>query len=241
MLVLGVTVGFLAIILVSVILIYLRSNNNDTIKSSKYSRILIYGPMNGGKTTLFYYLLNNIILKDKTHTSMIENIESFKIPNNKNTFEFIDYPGHLSKELSIKKYFKNITGLIFIYDGSQYGSICGDGTTLLYNILRNKLFYNNKPKILILFNKTDNKSDYKSLTVTKNIILKELNKRYNNQDTLTSINDNENNDTNNIVYLNDSDNEPITWESIPYDIQFGESSIINKDINDVYTFINSLS
>ena len=77
--------------------------SNDGL-SGKYQSILIYGPMNSGKTVLFHQLFNSTFVK--TQSSMNENILEFK-PNSFNKckiYQFIDYPGHGSQESRLYKY-----------------------------------------------------------------------------------------------------------------------------------------
>ena len=105
------------------------SNQSQDGLSGRYPSILIYGPMNCGKTTLLYQLYNKQFVP--TQTSMNANILEFS-PNNmqvSKTYQFIDFPGHGSKESQIfkyafeKHYNKGMKALIFVIDITDNNSI----------------------------------------------------------------------------------------------------------------------
>ena len=102
-----------------------RSHSSSSCKSGlsgRYPSIVIYGPIDSGKTVLFYHLYSSQF--QQTQSSMNENVLEFK-PNGFEkcqTYQFVDFPGHginVSKYVFEKHHNKGMKAMIFCVDISD--------------------------------------------------------------------------------------------------------------------------
>ncbi|ETO18950.1 hypothetical protein RFI_18293 [Reticulomyxa filosa] len=123
-----------ALIIVVITVVLLR-NKSGTVITSVKATVLLHGPIDSGKTLLFYTLLNGKL--QPTQTSMEENVEVMKIhPQilhdsdneslSKYKFELIDFPGHSSQETKLNQFIPRVTAVILLLDPSS-SDFCATG------------------------------------------------------------------------------------------------------------------
>lgn len=175
---------------------------------------------------------------------MQENVQVFKIKHGgKKEYEFIDLSGHPSKQYRLKKYCTNIKYVIFMIDSTDLQNI-NNSSKMLYHLLSLKLFNSitPKPKILIIGNKNEQKNKQTVVTIKSNL-LKELNKLYNSESSLSSVQDS-GNDENETVNILRKDYKPTTkgayfnWKDIDYDISFDSCSVLEKKIQPILDILS---
>jgi len=201
--------------------------------------VLICGPVDSGKTALFFTLSNGKF--QSTQTSMEENVDTFHIHSkilndaqkqhlSKFQFEFVDFPGrtHGGK---MNKYLKRTQGVVFLIDASSNDSVV-NGAKMLYSLLEMKDLMKRKIPILVCANKID-LNNVASMTVIRTKILEELNKLKESQ-------------PGNIEHGEEGagvvgkPDEKLTAENIGTPISFGQISAKEGKLTDVLDFLESL-
>eukprot|EP01084_Bolivina_argentea_P244674 409833_1 len=234
--VISIIVAVVAVIIVGIVWYFKPSSG---IISSKYNRILIYGPCGSGKTLLFFKLLHG--RNQETQSSMQENRESF-IPKQEEInkqYEFVDLSGHPSQSYRIKKYCEKIKYVIFMIDSTDLQNI-NNSSKMLYELLSLKTFYSIKPlpKILIIANKID-QPNITTINTIKTTLIKELNNLYQSHSSLSSVAEDKNEDDNQNVDIVKSNQENIfTWNDLKYDISFGSCDVLANKIQPILTFLD---
>jgi len=209
-------------------------------KRGKYT-VLICGPVDAGKTTLFNTLCGGKF--QATQSSMEENVETFKIHprilgEKKDKlcnihFEFIDFPGHPSKELHLGKFFHRVNGVILLVDGTSNDSLINGSKTLFY-LLEKKEFRNKKTPVLICANKTDLDST-QTLGSIRSRILEEIKKLKDSRSTM----ENTDKGDEDIMSIGKS-GEPLTLENLGLTVSLGQICTKEGKITDVLDFLEGI-
>src|SRR4051812_48688484 len=99
------------ILLVSILYLFVFSSGYSVFPTIGDS-MLIYGPMNSGKTLLYYKLKTN--QAKQTVSSMRENASKFiaaplkSMNSASKSYRFIDFPGHPSQKYKLTNCFSNL-------------------------------------------------------------------------------------------------------------------------------------
>jgi len=211
-------------------------------KRIKKSTVLICGPVDAGKTLLFHTLSGGKY--QPTQTSMEENINSFKIHEKvlgeakKDTlkdinFEFIDFPGHPSKELNLGKFMNNLQGVIILVDSSSSDSI-NNGAKTLFSLMERKEFMGKKVPVLVSANKMDLDSS-QPMNSVRQTILDELNKL---KDHRSSMENTEKRDEDITTF--GKSGERLSWENLGLNVAFGQISAKQGNVTDVLDFLEGI-
>jgi len=211
-------------------------------KSMRKSTVLICGPVDAGKTLLFHTLSGGKF--QPTQTSMEENVNSFKIhekilgESKKDklkdiNFEFIDFPGHPSKELKLNKFLNNLQGVIVLVDSSSGDSIT-NGAKTLFSLMEKKGFLDKKVPVLICANKMD-LDNSQTLNAIRQKILEELNKLKDNRSSMENI---EKRDEDITTF--GKSGEKLTWENMGLPVSFGQISAKQGSVIDVLDFLEGI-
>jgi small GTP-binding protein len=205
------------------------------------STVLICGPVDSGKTALFHTLSCGEI--QPTETSMQEKTDTFKIhPKILGTrkdklcdinFEFIDYPGHPSKELHLGRFFNQVQGLILVVDASSNDSIMQASKTF-YSLLEKKGFLHKKIPVMICANKID-MIDSLSLNAIRGKMLDEINKMRDSRSTTETTSEK----VEDITSAGKS-GEKFTWENLGMTVSFGQISAKQANVTDVLDFLEGI-
>jgi small GTP-binding protein len=205
--------------------------------------VLIFGPLDAGKTVLFYTLANGKF--QQTQTSMQENVDTFKIhqkilddankPNlSRMQFEFIDFPGHPSQELKRGKYLPRANGVVLLVDAASNESI-NNGSKMLFSLLENKDFINKKTPILVCANKSDlDQAD--NVPAIRSKILAELNKLKESGSSMENIEHSGDEQGSAIG----KSGEKLTWDSLGAPISFGRISVKKGEMRDLLDFFEGI-
>jgi signal recognition particle receptor subunit beta len=167
------TTNTIILIIISTIIIFLLYkfifNKNKTISKNS---ILIIGPSQSGKTTFFYYLIENPTIK--TIMSMqINELKDYKIKYLQNKYTIIDVPGTgYFKEFILNKL--NETKLLLLFINSTDKNSIIQSSEYLYEIL-NSDKYNEEMNFIICCNKQD-----ENFPKSKKMIENELDKEIDN-------------------------------------------------------------
>eukprot|EP01084_Bolivina_argentea_P300069 517304_1 len=229
----SIIVAIFAVLLVG--LWWYFKSSSDVI-SSRYNRVVLYGPCGSGKTLLFFQLLHG--RNQETQSSMQENVLSFvpKQPAVSKQYEFVDLSGHPSQAYRIKKYCSNIKYVLFMIDATDLKNI-NNSSKMLYQLLSLKAFdsLSPKPKLLVIGNKTDQPNATTMISI-KSTLMKELNKLYESNSSLSSL-DEKDNQVIDILKTDTQTSTSFGWEDIKHDITFTSCSVLEKDIDTILTFL----
>eukprot|EP00095_Tigriopus_kingsejongensis_P012722 maker-scaffold43_size480169-snap-gene-1.19 protein:Tk12722 transcript:maker-scaffold43_size480169-snap-gene-1.19-mRNA-1 annotation:"hypothetical protein DAPPUDRAFT_205698" len=155
----GVLVGVLTLLLVFIL----------TRKRTRGQKVLICGPCESGKTTLFAQLLHEKNVE--TYTSTKENSGVFISPG-RTAVPVVDIPGHERLRVKYLEEYKNqIRAVIYMVDSSTLQKQLRDTAEYLFNIISHPVIHAKRPSILVLCNKQD-----LSLAKGPSVIQRELEK-----------------------------------------------------------------
>jgi len=206
------------------------------------STVLICGPADAGKTLLFHTLSGGKY--QPTQTSMEENVNTFKIHEkvlgdakkdklSTINFEFIDFPGHPSRELQIRKFMGHLQGVVILVDASSSDSI-NQGAKTFFTLMERREFLNRKFPVLICANKID-LTDSQPLTVIRQRMLDELNKLKESRSTMENT---EKRDED-IMSVGKS-GERLSWDNLGMPVSFGQISAKQGNVTDVLDFLEAI-
>jgi len=117
------------------------------------------GPVNSGKTVLWYQLKNDEFRE--SHTSLSENIGTFipkQLQDQKvkvSPHRFVDLPGHGSLRWKLQNYLDQTKGIVFVVDSSEGDTHLTSATQQLFEILTHAPTVKSRVPILIACNKND--------------------------------------------------------------------------------------
>jgi len=207
-------------------------------RKGKGDAVLILGPMDAGKTVLFYQLKQGLF-RD-THTSMIENIASF-IPTQLSEFkklpeyQYIDLPGHGNLRWKVASFLPRARGLIYVIDSSN-GQQIPHAAQQLFEILSGSTAVNKVP-LLIACNKSDNEGALTADEI-KRRLERELEKCRTHQHTMADLQDESH--AKPLVTLGKS-GISFRFEHCANGVRFGTISTKTGSIRPVTEFITTLS
>ncbi|KIR69809.1 signal recognition particle receptor subunit beta [Cryptococcus deuterogattii CA1014] len=109
--------GGLALLLLFLTLVFRQGKK--TRKRNGPATVLLVGPSDGGKTSLFTKLIHDIY--PQTHTSIVPSDTTFDLDSpyedgQKKQIRLIDIPGHPRLRDEVKKYIADTAGVIFVVD-----------------------------------------------------------------------------------------------------------------------------
>eukprot|EP01083_Nonionella_stella_P014372 40394_1 len=124
--------------------------------SSKGDTVLIVGPVNAGKTALFFRLRGGWM--QETVTSIKENIQRF-VPTGfeektSSPLRFVDFPGHGNKRAGLDAYTRSTRAVVFVVDGADKPKIV-EAAQFLFNLLVAASLHSRAIPFLIAVNKSD--------------------------------------------------------------------------------------
>jgi len=146
-----IAILIIAIVILSFLLFLSKLLSSSGIVS-KADTILICGPQNAGKTTLYYQLKQDAFRE--TYASMMENIDTFLIDSR--PFRVVDLAGHISRRHLFSSYVTRLKACVFVVDGSDESSTLSAQTVnFLFDILTDPQMIRRSVPLLICVNKTD--------------------------------------------------------------------------------------
>ncbi|KAJ3223892.1 hypothetical protein HK099_000553 [Clydaea vesicula] len=198
---------------------------NTFKKYTDRNNFLILGLSDSGKTTLFFKLTKDELVK--TYTSRSENEGKLMMKTKKNKkkeISIVDVPGHERLRFRFSEYLPITKGLIFVIDSTQQSQVFVRRIAeYLYLILVNKYFQKFNMDLLILCNKTD-----LLLAVSKDKIKESLETELDHirLTRTANVESQGENGEEEEVFLG-YENEKFKFEHLPNSIEFEEVSVIN--------------
>ncbi|GMH44223.1 hypothetical protein BSKO_12157 [Bryopsis sp. KO-2023] len=145
-----------AVALVVVILTILVGTWLSRRSKSRANSVLIMGPVNAGKTTLFLELKEGGH-RNGTVTSMEQNEDTF-VPNRegiKKPVHFVDLPGHPRLINKFENYMGGTVGVIFVLDAADFLDNGRAIAEQLWTVISHPQFSSRRVPLLIACNKYD--------------------------------------------------------------------------------------
>ena len=172
---LTVLLAFLVVFATIVILWWGRSRRNAARRGEC---LLLCGTSNSGKTLLFSRLTTGVA--KRTLTSMIVNngsmiLENLSSDRPTKKIHIIDIPGNLrirQRDFNANK--SSAKAMIFVIDSATINKESKDVADYLYDILREKVFRQQRLPLLILCNKQDTNSDHEDVKSIRQLLENEL-------------------------------------------------------------------
>lgn len=166
-----VVLAVVLVIVTIIILVAVRSFG----KGSKGSSVILAGPINSGKTTLFLQLRDGSPHQG-TVSSMAENDAVCAVSSSSGTtssMRVVDIPGHSSFRSKLDKALRDARGVVFVVDAAEYTSQKQETADILYEVLSNSSIYKGRVPVLVACNK----SDLEDQAFSVNFIRKDLEKQ----------------------------------------------------------------
>jgi len=126
--------------------------------TARPTAILLTGPSQAGKTTLFYTLKDGGV-KTGTTVSMKENEACFKLhkfaEEDSEPVQMIDYPGEPQLSSRLPDFFPVTKAVLFVIDAHDKASIEKYAAEDMYRLLTHPKIVENAPPVLVVCNQSD--------------------------------------------------------------------------------------
>ncbi|WWD15760.1 hypothetical protein CI109_100182 [Kwoniella shandongensis] len=152
-------------LVVLLIFLSLFRSGKKTARRNGPATVLLVGPSDGGKTSLFAKLVQDIY--PQTHTSIVPSITTFTLPSpyddgQSKQIRLVDLPGHPRLRDEVKKYVNEASAVVFVVDiqgivrnASGVAEQLPPVLTALTNLSLRLPPSAPQPKLLLLAHKTD--------------------------------------------------------------------------------------
>lgn len=160
---------FLTAVLGVIALLWLLTSR----RTQKGSTIVVAGPVNAGKTTLFYQLKDGTVHNGMV-ASMQENGATCPIKGTTKAVRLVDIPGHASFRHKLESSVKDACGIVFLVDAVEVTPHRVEAAELLYEILVNSAVQKSRTPILIACNKMDLEMDAHSVDFIRKTLEKQV-------------------------------------------------------------------
>ncbi|KAF6254014.1 signal recognition particle receptor beta subunit-domain-containing protein [Scenedesmus sp. NREL 46B-D3] len=148
----GTPEGLLALLLTAAVGLLVLLALAGSSKSKKGSSILIAGPMNAGKSTLYYQLADS-----SQHNGLVASMEQntgVASVNGKQA-RLLDIPGHHSFRHKLESSLKEAAGIVFVLDAAEITPHRVEAAEMLYELLTNAALSRQRTPLLLACNKAD--------------------------------------------------------------------------------------
>jgi signal recognition particle receptor subunit beta len=200
---------------------------------SKGSSLVLAGPVNSGKTTLF------LQLRDGTHhqgtvSSMQENEASCKVTEKGATrvIKVVDIPGHASFRSKLERALRDARGIVFVLDSVEFNSQKQETADILYDILGNSSIARGRVPVVVACNKADQEDQAFSVEFIKKNLEKQVDAMRKTKAAALS-------DGSATVSLGKKD-KAFSFADLRTKIEFVQVSALQGDIGAVRTFVTTL-
>lgn len=139
-------------------------------RKKKGTSILLAGPVNAGKTTLFYQLKDGE--KPGVVASMQENTAVCSV--NGKQVRILDVPGHHSFRNKLESSLREAAGVVFLIDAVEITPHKVEAAEMLYEVLVNPYFQKQRVPVLIACNKADLEEEAHSVDFIRKTLEKQL-------------------------------------------------------------------
>lgn len=164
----GLAIAIILSFLLSLVLLWALS----ATRKKRSNTILLAGPMNSGKSTLFFQLRDGS-QHNGLVASMQENSGTCSLPAGKK-FRALDIPGHHSSRHRLEASLKDAAGVVFVVDAVEVSPKRMDAAEMLFEVLTNPLFVKQRLPLLIACNKADLEEEAHSVGHIRKTLEKQL-------------------------------------------------------------------
>lgn len=139
-------------------------------RKRKGSSVVLVGPVNSGKTTLFYQLKNGE--RPELVASMQENGALCSV--NGKAVRILDIPGHHSFRNKLESSLREAAGVVFLIDAVEITPNKVEAADMLYEVLINPIVQKQRLPVLIACNKADLEEEAHSVDFIRKTLEKQL-------------------------------------------------------------------
>jgi len=154
----GIVIAVLGVAAVGAGFAFLNGQEPGEKTRKKGSAVLLLGPSNAGKTSL-YLTLKDGGVKTGTTTSMQENEGTFKFnkyeDEDAKPLHVIDFPGDASLSYRLPHFYPVAKVMVFMVDANDRKSIEREAAEIMYRVLTNPEVVELSPTIIVACNKSD--------------------------------------------------------------------------------------
>eukprot|EP00455_Lapot_gusevi_P031653 TRINITY_DN343_c0_g4_i1.p1 TRINITY_DN343_c0_g4~~TRINITY_DN343_c0_g4_i1.p1 ORF type:complete len:249 (-),score=66.22 TRINITY_DN343_c0_g4_i1:100-789(-) len=214
------------------VLVFVLAGLRRVFKRNRGNTVLIFGPVDAGKTALFYQLKQGVFRE--THTSMKENVDQFQpalLETKKAELRFVDFPGHGSQFHRFGSYLADLRAAVLVVDSTELSKLA-DAARMLFSLLTNDKLIKRRCPVFVALNKSDLPSAHASDVVSKQLE-KEIEKMRVSQSGLADISAKV--DESGVRSL---PNEQFKLDASPLPIQFGSISLKKIQIQPLLQFLS---
>jgi len=200
-------------------------------KRKRSNTIVLAGPVNSGKSSLFFQLRDG-----SQHNGLVASIEpnsgSCNLSSGKKA-SVVDIPGHHSFRHRLQESLKTAAGVVFVVDAVEISPKRVEAAEMLYEILTDPAFSKQRVPLLIACNKADLEEEAHSVEFIRKTLEKQLDALRNSKsagigkDAATQI-----------TALGPVD-KPFSLKALRSKVVLAECSALANNLSEVHAFINS--
>lgn len=219
----------LTIILAGVIAFFFFTSSATTRTGRS---LLITGPCNSGKTTLFLQLRHGTV-HSGTVASMQENDDVCQVAlgSRAASLRLVDMPGHHSFRHKLEQHLKDADGVVFVVDALEMTPNRTEAAEMLYEILSNPAFYKQRTPLFIACNKMDLEHEAHSPA----FITKTLERQLDSMRRTKTAGMGQGRST--TVSAMGRTDKPFAFEGLSNKVTVGKMSALKRDLAAVVTFV----
>lgn len=165
----ALAIGVVTILLLLLLKLYSGKKRGDTV--------LLVGPCNGGKTTLFHRLKGSATCLG-TVASMQENEGWCQVRNDKDlvvgSVRVLDLPGHPRLRSKLEQYLKDASAVVLIIDSADITPNKTEAAEDLFEVLTHPVVARRRVPVLLACNKADLETQAHSVEFCRRTIEKQL-------------------------------------------------------------------
>jgi len=232
-------IRLLTIVLIFIILVlaYWIASRVLFGRGGRGDSIVLVGPINAGKTRLFYELFDGSYRS--TVSSMAVNTARFVptqlITGKRVAYRYVDFPGHLSLRPRFKEYLPSARALIFMVDGADDEQIPNVARDLFSLLTNDQVAARSRVPILVAVNKSD-----LSASKTAEQIAAALLPLIDKQRDAAIVPDLQMDGSAVKTLQLGKQNQPFRWEQSPVPVRFASISVQSKKLDPLLQFIQTL-
>ncbi|XP_040583836.1 signal recognition particle receptor subunit beta [Lepeophtheirus salmonis] len=205
-------------------------------KRSKVRNIILVGPTDTGKTTIFMKLLHGVT--EETFTSLTCNKGSYTVKDNGIKIDVVDIPGHERIRKGFVDKFKGKSPAVaYVLDASTFESKLRDAGEFLCELLKDPIL--GKNNFAIVCNKQD-LSNSKGISLIRRRLEEEINLLHEIHS--RSLNKDEENASSTSSLVIKSPGKDFTFSNLKANVQFLEASATDQNgLMDLQSWLRSVS
>jgi signal recognition particle receptor subunit beta len=164
----GLAIAILLTVALGLLLVLVLTSG----KKQRGTAIVLAGPANSGKSTLFFQLRDGS-QHNGFVASMQENSSISSTPSGKK-YALVDIPGHHSFRTQLEKSLEKAAAVVFVVDAVEMSNRRVEEAEMLYELLTNPTFFKRRVPLLIACNKADMEEEAHTVDWIKKTLEKQL-------------------------------------------------------------------